>query len=279
MVPFRILALGGGGTKGFMHIGALHELESRIGNLTSHFNRGIYGCSIGSIFATGIAFGMNTTQIERLSKKFLSMNSMFSDLNFESLKLTLNKKGVLEMNTFENKIIEAFLSEGIDLQNKYLSDSLIPLHIVSTNLTKGIPTIFKNKIPILSALKASCCIPFLFRPQVIGNSVYIDGGMLTSIVLKLVPKEDQSDTLSICLLHSNPEITPRNIETMTPMDFTYKLYKIQTLYEHHTYNHPNVVGLHHPCSSGITDGTDEQKEEMILAGRTIMNNFLTQYSR
>ena len=53
---FSILALGGGGLKGYLEIGAIEELEEHYGKLHETFHEGVYGCSIGSIIATCIAF-------------------------------------------------------------------------------------------------------------------------------------------------------------------------------------------------------------------------------
>ena len=69
---FKILALGGGGSKGYLHIGALKLLEEKYGNLQKKFTGGFYGCSIGSIFAIALAFGLNVEAIIRMSAMFSS---------------------------------------------------------------------------------------------------------------------------------------------------------------------------------------------------------------
>jgi len=278
MVPFRILALGGGGTKGFLHIGALHELEKQLGNLTRYFSKGIYGCSIGSILATGIAFGLDSTQMERLSRKSMNFGFVLDDLKVAALTQATTKKGLFNMDAFEKHVLGAFDSEGIDLRNKVLNDAKIPLFMVASNMTKGIPTIFKGDVPIMAAIKASCCIPILFHPQVIGKSVYMDGGLITNELHKLIPKELQAETLSIYLVHSSPHINPHSIDRMSIMDFIYKLYKTTCLY-HHTQNHnDNILSLYYASGSGIKDRDDEEKEEMITIGRCLMRNFLAKRS-
>jgi predicted acylesterase/phospholipase RssA len=278
MLPFRILVLGGGGTKGFLHIGALTELENRVKNLTTHFHKGIYGCSIGSVLATGIAFGMNATQMEKLSRKCMNLGFLFDSLSLSSLKDSVAKKGVFEMDTFETHILEAFREEGIDLKGKCLQDAKIPLYVLASNLTKGVPTIFQKNVPIMSALRASCCIPFLFRPQTIGKSVYVDGGLMTNVILKLIPDENQAETLTLCIIHANPHVTPTNIEKMPPLEYMYKLYKNVALYEHYQFKHANIVNLYYPGGSGVSDPSEEDKEDMIVTGKCLMRGFLTKRS-
>jgi predicted acylesterase/phospholipase RssA len=277
MLPFRILVLSGGGTKGFLHIGALQELELRLGNLTTHFNKGIYGCSVGAVLATGIAFGMTTDDIYKLSKRFMNLSFVFDSLDMASLQQSLVRKGLFEMDSFETQIIGAFSEYNIDLKDKYLCDAKIPLNIIASNLTKGTPTIFRNKVPILKALRASCCIPFLFRPQLVGADMYVDGGLMTNVLTRLIPQEEHPHILSLYIIHSNPHITPANIESMSPTEFLYRLYKNTSLYEHVQFRHQNTVDLYYPGGSGLTDATENDKEEMIMNGKCLMRSFLTKY--
>ena len=46
------------------------------------------------------------------------------------------------MNVFNTRMIELFKSANIDIENKKLKDAEMPLYIVSSNITKGVPTIF-----------------------------------------------------------------------------------------------------------------------------------------
>ena len=273
MVSFRFLALGGGGTKGFLHIGALQELEARFGNLTKHFSKGVYGCSIGSIIGTGIGFGLNVSQMERISKRCMNLMFVFDGINVAALTMVSVKKGVVSMESFEKHVLSAFDSEGVDLRNKKLSDSRIPLYVIASNMTRGIPTIFKDNVPIITALKASCCLPFLFQPQVIGNCVYLDGGLITNDMHKLIPKEHQAETLSIYLIHSNPHITPANLEKMSPTEYVYKLYKTTCLYDHAQHYDKNILNLYY-SGSGFTNKSEEEKDEMIVAGKCLTRIFL-----
>jgi patatin-like phospholipase/acyl hydrolase len=55
MSPFQKLALGGGGVKGILHIGALQELSKHQPLI---FPEGVYGSSIGAVIGTYVAFGL-----------------------------------------------------------------------------------------------------------------------------------------------------------------------------------------------------------------------------
>jgi uncharacterized protein len=67
--PFRILALDGGGAKGFYSLGVLYEIEALIKRpLFEHFDL-IFGTSTGSIIAALLALGKSVDQIHDLYKK------------------------------------------------------------------------------------------------------------------------------------------------------------------------------------------------------------------
>jgi NTE family protein len=270
-MTYNILALGGGGTKGILHLGALKFLEEH--NLMKNFE-GIYGCSVGSIFATALGFGLNVESLERMCKNFLSFESL-TKLSFNELEQSLKKKGLFEMDTFEEFIVETFASEGLDLRGKLIKDSKISLFIVSSNITRHIPTVFTGNIPVLKALRASCCIPLIFCPQIINDSVYIDGGYLTNIVLNIIPEKDRSKTLFLSIVHDDPKITPGNLEKLTHLEFLYGMYKSSCIYERKLNFRKNTINLNYELSSGISDIGPNQKKEMISRGYKLCRRFFT----
>jgi NTE family protein len=274
-MKYKILALGGGGTKGILHIGALKVLEEQ-GKLIELFSEGIYGCSIGCVFAIAIGFGLDSKALERMSTKFTSFSGiLFNDLTLNTLENSLNKKGLFEMSNLETFFIELFESEGINLRDKKISDSLIPLRICASNITKRNLTIFQDNFPVLKALRASCCIPILFCPQEINGSLYIDGGYLTNIILDYIPPEFKEKTLSISIIHDDPNLTPQNTLNMTHIEFLYNLYKISCIYERFKNPHKNNIDLNFKLPSGISDISETQRKEMILRGSELTRRFFS----
>jgi NTE family protein len=278
-MTYKILALGGGGSKGILHIGALKVLEER-GKLIEIFSDGIYGCSVGSMYATCVAFGLNSEQLENMSAKFSSFNDTFlGNLTLNGLSNSLNKKGFFEMDLFEEFIVKTFFEEsGINLREKKISDALIPLKICATNITKKKLTVFKDNFPVLKALRASCCIPVIFCPQEINNSLYIDGGYLTNIVMDFVPQIDKEKTLSISIIHDDPKISPKNIKNLSHLEFLYGLYKITCIYERFKNPHKNNIDLQYNLSSGISDVSEKERKEMIERGSELTRRFLSKTS-
>jgi len=276
-MAFKILALGGGGTKGILHIGALKFLEEKYGNLQEKFTGGFYGCSVGSIIATCLAYGMNTTDLTRLSTKFSSFSEiLFEDLSVAKFKNSITKKGMFDPRCLEDYLVKILDEEGIHLKGKKISDAPYPLFICSTNITKKCITVFKGDIPILDAISASSCIPVLFHPKIINSSAYIDGGFLTNLVLNYVPLEDRESTLSLSIIHDNPRTNPTDLEKSTTVDYLYNLYKISCIYERKTNKMWNNIDLNHNLLSGISDISDKEKNNMILRGYELTNMYFTQ---
>lgn len=270
---FSILALGGGGLKGYLEIGALEELEEMYGPLHKKFHQGIYGCSIGSVIGTALAFGIDMKTLKTHFMKFGSITTLFGVPDISKVSEMLHKKGVLSLEPFAKFLIDIFNEEGIDIKNKKLKDALVPLHIITSNLTKGIPSVFQGDIPVIDAILASSCIPLVFQPRIINSCVYVDGGFITNIVMNLIPKEKRERTLSLSIIHTNGKICPNTIDKMNPLDFAYRLYKTTCLYERSLNPHKNNIDLYYKPGSGLSAFTDKEKEDMILVGKTLTREF------
>ena len=273
MQRFRILALGGGGTKGFLEVGALELLEERVGPLHEHFTEGVYGCSIGSILGTAVAFGVPVVKVRELFKQFPVSELFKLDMNIGDI---IAKKGIFSMYYLESKLISAFNSIQIPIEKKNIGDALVPLRIQASNISKGIPTIFQKNVPVVKAILASSCIPFVFRPQQINDSLYVDGGFLTNVLMTTIPEADHEKTLCFSIIHSDPYITPAKLKTMNPVDYAYKMYKTSCLYERKKTPIKNNLDLFYDKGNGLTSWTTVEQDEMMLVGRTLTQNFLTE---
>jgi len=68
-VPFRILSLDGGGSKGFYSLGVLREIEATSGRPLCELFDLVFGTSTGGIIAALIALGHGVDDIHKLYKK------------------------------------------------------------------------------------------------------------------------------------------------------------------------------------------------------------------
>jgi predicted acylesterase/phospholipase RssA len=276
---FKILALGGGGSKGILHIGAIKFLEEKYGNVQKQFSGGFYGCSVGAIIATCLAFGMKAEVMERISCKFSSFSEiLFEDMSIEKFSDSLTKKGLFDPKCLEDFFEKLFNEAGINLKGKKISDAPYPLYICSSNITKKIITVFKGDIPILEAISASSCLPLIFYPKVINNCAYVDGGYLTNIVMSFVPENERRDTLSISIVHEDPKLSPSKICKQSTIMYYYSLYMVSCFYERKLNKYSNNIELGHTLASGISDVGEKERNEMIARGYELTRAFYTERS-
>jgi hypothetical protein len=221
--PFRTLGLCGGGMKGIMYIGAIRELSRRQELV---FPDGVYGVSVGAIVGTYIAFGL---PLDLDAENAFKISSFIPEPDYSKLPEMISMKGVFSMDNLEKSLINMFLTKGVDLRTKVIGDAKMPLYIFASNLTKGKPTIFTKDVPILEALKCSCCIPGIFRPQVLYNQVYVDGDLFVPSVDKFIPDTSKALCLSLKKKTSEPNtFIPSILEAVSPITYVHEMYSLVT---------------------------------------------------
>ena len=271
-LPFKKLALGGGGTKGILHVGALRELQK---HQPLQFPDGIYGCSVGSIMATYLSFNLPIDdRFVELSTKHISMDKLLPKLSFNDISAAFSSKGMFAMDVFEKAVVNLFLEYGIDLRNTTIGDTDQPLFIVASNITKGVPTIFTKDVPILDALKCSCCLPGIFKPQVLYNQLYIDGGVFVPCMSWIQPD---------ALILSLPKlvirkITPENVNSTSILDFMRDIYSMSVKHSIDIHSKGNIIQLSYPGLSSDSDLTDFHIEDILEHSEKLMRRFLVSKS-
>ena len=210
--------MGGGAIKGTLYIGALIELAK---HQELYFPDGVYGVSIGAIFAVCVAFQVKITEDFLDDKEeFYSMEDLIPDINFESLQNSLSEKGIFNMDKFTNAIISVCKKCGVDIENLKIKDAKMPLYIIASNITKGVPTMFTGDVNVLDALRCSCCVPFIFKPQELYGQLYIDGDTFMPYIGSI-----QKDAFIITLkTHSYANITPKNIKDTDIVSYVREIY-------------------------------------------------------
>jgi NTE family protein len=157
-------ALGGGAGYGFAHIGVLEVFEKY--GIKPDI---IAGTSVGSLIGGFYASGFSAEQIKTLAMQQINWNKL--------LKFTLPKEGLLSLDGL-NEIIE----KNIKIKN--IEETKIKFAAVATDLYDNKEKIFFNG-PISSAIRASCSIPGIFTPFKDGNHIYVDGGFVNNLPIKI----------------------------------------------------------------------------------------------
>lgn len=153
------IALSGGGARGFAHLGVLQALDE-IGIKIDE----ISGTSAGSIAGAFYAHGYSPTEsLDIISKTNL----------FKIIWPAWSFSGLLNMSKSE----EVF---NTYLDGETFDNAKIPLKIIATDLNEGSKHVFSEG-PLVKAMMASSCIPFIFDPVKIGDHLYVDGGIVNNM--------------------------------------------------------------------------------------------------
>ena len=249
---FLSVAFGGGGMRGGLHMGALRALKDV--NPTLTFPEGIYGNSIGCVFALATAFGVDLDAMEAAYAKYFGIEALVPYATVENLQSFMDTKGLMPMDGYLKNVVEGFLTMGIDLRNKTMADAPQPLYFLASNMTTERLVWLTGKVPILDALACSGCLPFVFRPQVLYGNVYLDGGVFTRCIATVVPKT----TLVIHISGTGCSVT-RDSGVGDILMAIYAGPRAQ-------YYGSNVLRIQSPNVSLLSDLTSEQKAEMVKAG-------------
>lgn len=215
---FESIALGGGGVRGGIMVGGLAALEKYQPLL---FPKGIYGSSAGAVVATCLAYKVPIHAIQHMFATDFNLSSVIPSVNLTSILSFTQNKGMFAMDAFTQTVLKAFDNQGIDLRNAVIDDAPQKLYILTSNLTTQRASLLTGSVPILDALRASCCLPFVFRPQIIYNNVHVDGGLFTHILQRVVPPE----TLVFHISREELRITPDRLAKMTIAEYSAKLYE------------------------------------------------------
>lgn len=157
--PVIAVALGGGGAKGFAHIGVLKVLESH--GIKAKI---ITGTSAGSFVGSIYASGKSPYQLQQIATSLKE-----SDIR----DLTLNRQGVVLGQKLQDYV-------NRQIGNKPIEQFPIRFAAVATRLDTGKRADF-IKGNAGQAVRASCSIPNVFVPATIGGTKYVDGGLVSPI--------------------------------------------------------------------------------------------------
>lgn len=153
------IAFGGGGVRGFMHLGVLKALEEE--GVKAEV---VSGTSAGSIAAVLYASGMTVEKMEAAIEEIGILD--LADFVVSSRGLVNGKR----------------LSEWINSQVDYddLTDMPIPVAVTATNLTTQEVVMIRSGNPG-HAVQTSSTIPGAFVPVEHQGDILVDGGVLSVI--------------------------------------------------------------------------------------------------
>lgn len=172
-LPPRVaLVLGGGGLKGFAHIGVLRAFEERGIRPTV-----VAGTSIGSLIAAAYAGGMPIAEmVERAMA--LTKGDLFR-INHVGMVTKRMLSPALYLARPLEKLVEEIVPAGTfrDLKSPLLVNC-VDIESAS-QVMWGLPGL--QDVPVRQAVYASCALPGFFPPGKVGGRTCADGGIADNV--------------------------------------------------------------------------------------------------
>ena len=161
--PVVGLALGAGAARGFAHIGVIKVLEAQ--GIRPDI---VVGSSAGSVIAALLASGATGNDLNRLA-----LNLDEATIADWGLPFAGRFGGLIKGDALQNMV-------NREVQNKAIEQMRIPLGIVATELQSGKGVLFRTG-NTGQAVRASCSVPGVFQPTLIGGKEYLDGGLVAPV--------------------------------------------------------------------------------------------------
>ena len=204
------LVLSGGGTKGVAHAGVLKFLAEK--EISPDV---VACCSAGSIVGALYAVGKNPEEILDFFKSVYFFNWRH---------FTFNKPGLVSSLIFSTYLNPIFGEMVLGDLNKEIK-------IIATELVSGKQKIFSPTGKVVDAIIASCSIPGITTPYVVGNEMYSDGGVLNNFPADILTHDCKQlvgiyvsppQNVELSDLHSIKSITSRAYELLSHRTEIYK---------------------------------------------------------
>lgn len=236
--PVIAIALGGGGAKGFAHIGVIKVLESH--GIKAKI---VTGTSAGSFVGSLYASGKTPYQLQEIALKLEE-----SDIR----DLTVSRQGFVVGQKLQDYVNKNLANTPIEKFPKRFA-------AVATELSTG------KRVDFIrgnagQAVRASCSIPNVFIPTTIGGKQYVDGGLVSPIPVETA-KSMGADIVIAVDISARPK-SDKGMSVFGLLDQTINIMGQQSI--NYELNLANVVIKPEVGHLGVLDL--EARHESILAG-------------
>ena len=164
--------LGGGGMKGFAHIGVMQALEER-GIVPTLFA----GTSIGALLGAARVGGMPISEM-RARAESLRRRDLFR-LNHFGMLLERMRSPSIYLEEPLRDLVRAVVPPG------KFTDLKTPLLVNTVDLERGAPVIWGARglqdVYVQDAVYASCALPGYFPPGEVAGRLCVDGGVIDNM--------------------------------------------------------------------------------------------------
>lgn len=193
------LVLGGGGARGYAHIGVIRALEE----LSVPIDM-VCGTSAGAVISSGLAIGHDSEEISLLCKKYFQ--NLF-DYTFPLLSLIRGRRIGRRLN--------AVFGE------QFIEDLVTPFFCISTNLTRA-EQVVHDRGSLKAAVRSSMSLPAMIPPVCKNGDLVVDGGLLNNLPIDEMRKF--AGDCNIIAVDISPKLDLTNNEDFPPDISGFKIF-------------------------------------------------------
>ncbi len=174
------LVLGGGGARGFAHVGVIKALMEA--GLEFDF---VGGTSAGAVYGTAMTHSdFDIKKVTQLCKLAAERKLTSNDLTLPFVSLMSGKK------------MRRFLADVFS--DSHLEDLWVNSFCVSTNFSNALLVVHERGL-ISQQVEASIAIPGVFPPVIINNQLHIDGGVIDNLPVEPMYKKPVRHIIAVSL--------------------------------------------------------------------------------
>lgn len=188
---FQTLVLSGGSILGFAELGAIQFLcdERQLENIEKYV-----GTSIGSVISYLLILGYSS---EEIMMSMMSSQTVFDRLSQLEILTMIRGDGATSFAPFhellENMTLRKYdrLFTLRELYDKTQKDFILTTFNASAKRSEYLSHKTHPDLPVLTAVKMSCALPFVFAPCVYRNVEYLDGFFAENLALSQIDPEKE----------------------------------------------------------------------------------------
>lgn len=181
------LVLGGGGAKGFAHIGAARAMMQA--GIEFDF---VGGTSAGALFGAGMTFtDFDDAHLDQICLKGVKRKVTSNDYHFPFLSLMTGRK-------MRHHLQDVF-------GETHLEDIWITTFCVSTNYSNATLKVHDTGL-VSKQVEASTAIPGVFPPVIIDRHLHVDGGVMDNLPISAMHQKPVRHVIAIALSAQSPHL-------------------------------------------------------------------------
>ena len=230
--------LGGGGARGFAHVGVLKMLDAQ--GLKPDL---IVGTSAGSVAGALYAAGYNGFDLQQMA--------------FALDRATLADWSMFGKGLIRGDALQAFITDAV--KRRPIEQLQIPFACVATRVDTGQAVLFQRG-SVGQAVRASSSVPGIFEPTRIGGHEYVDGGLVSPVPIRYARQLGADIVIAVDVsTPPNPAATTGKLDVlMRSFEIMGQAIRAAEL--------PQADVVIKPDLTGITSANFETKQQAILQG-------------